>query len=332
MSSSEKELRLLVVEDSEDDFLLLVREIQRGGYHISYQRVENEAEMRSALADRDWDLIIADYTLPQFSGPAALDVLRKSGLDIPLVIVSGTITDEAAVLAMRSGAKDYLMKGNLKRLVPVVDRELFEARERSKRRRAEENLERQEEEKARLKRETEAATRRFMRDTVYAVTEGKLNLVSYQKAERLCRAAGSATEFHDAQKIKDIRTEVTNAALGLGMSEDRAYALVTAAGEALVNAFKHAGGGTASVYCLDDKVRVCIRDHGEGIESLILPSVALMTRFSTKRSMGFGYTIILDSVDTVYLATGKQGTCVIMDQAKEAATSEIGLNQLQDVW
>ena len=146
MCAVEPSIKLLVVEDSADDLLLMVREIKRSGYTVSYKRVESEEEMRSALASDDWDMIISDYTMPCFSGIAALDVLKSIGMDIPLVIVSGTITDETAVSAMRSGAKDYLMKTNLKRLGPVVEREIRESRERLERRLTEESLKSREEE------------------------------------------------------------------------------------------------------------------------------------------------------------------------------------------
>jgi anti-sigma regulatory factor (Ser/Thr protein kinase) len=284
------------------------------------------------LVEEAWDLIIADYTMPYFSGLAALDVLRTTGLDIPLVIVSGTITDETAVSAMRSGAKDYLMKSNLRRLVPVIEREICEARERAERRRVEENLRQREEEEVRRKQEAEAATKQFLRDTIFAVTDGRLSLVGYEEAEHLCPATCCIIEIFEPEKIGGIRLKVTDTALALNMSEDRVNALVTAVGEAVVNALKHAGGGAVSIHCTNHKIRVGVRDHGEGIESLILPTATLMTRFSTKRSMGFGYALMLSSVDAVYLATGKQGTFIILEQGIETMTSEISLAQLGDVW
>lgn len=332
MCSLDANLRLLIVEDSEDDFLLMTREVRRGGYRISCERVESEEEMHRALTRQDWDLIIADYTLPHFSGLSALRVLRESGLDIPLVVVSGTITDETAVSVMKSGAKDYLMKSNLKRLVPVIEREIREARERSERRRAEENLRMREQEEVRRKQEAEASTKQFLRDTISAVTDGRLDLISYEEAERLCPMNGCVIEIGDAEMIGFIRERVTEMSLALDMPEDRVHALVTAVGEAVANALKHAGGGTLSIHGMGDKIRVGIRDYGEGMESLILPTATLMTRFSTKRSMGFGYALILASVDVVYLATGKQGTFITMDKLVNARASDISLAQLPDVW
>jgi PAS domain S-box-containing protein len=120
-------LRVLIVEDSEDDTLLLVRELRREGYLPTYLRVDTAAAFTTALATQEWDLIIADYTLPQFTGMAALKLLQEQAKDIPFLVVSGIINESLAVEAMKSGAQDYLMKDNLRRLAPAVDRELREA-------------------------------------------------------------------------------------------------------------------------------------------------------------------------------------------------------------
>ena len=130
-------LRVLLVEDSEDDALLIAHELRRGDYAPAIWRVETEAAMRAAFAD-SWDVVISDHSLPQFSGEAALNLLKASGLDIPFIVVSGVIGEEVAIAAMKAGAHDYLMKGNLTRLVPAIQRELREAEERRRRRLAEE--------------------------------------------------------------------------------------------------------------------------------------------------------------------------------------------------
>jgi diguanylate cyclase (GGDEF)-like protein len=133
-------LRLLLVEDSMDDALLLVRELEVGGYDVTCERVETFQDMNAAL-DRDrWDVIIADYKMPKFSGTGALDLLRSRAIDSPFIFVSGTIGEDAAVAAMKRGADDYIMKGNLKRLVPAVQRELRDAQDRREHRNAEERL------------------------------------------------------------------------------------------------------------------------------------------------------------------------------------------------
>ena len=127
-------LRVLVVEDSEFDTRMLVGLLRAGGFEPEFERVETEGGMRTALGQAQWEVILADYNLPDFSAPRALEVLQESQLDIPFIIVSGGIGEDTAVAAMKSGAHDYLMKGNLARLVPAVERELREAAVRSSRR------------------------------------------------------------------------------------------------------------------------------------------------------------------------------------------------------
>jgi PAS domain S-box-containing protein len=133
-----KPLRVLIVEDSEGDALLLIHELERGGFEPAYERVETREAMQEAIRGREWDIVISDYVMPRFSGLNALNVLRESGLDLPFIILSGNIGEDIAVGAMKAGAHDYLIKGNLKRLTPAVERELREAEERRARRQAEE--------------------------------------------------------------------------------------------------------------------------------------------------------------------------------------------------
>ncbi|MEK6607976.1 MAG: hybrid sensor histidine kinase/response regulator [Myxococcota bacterium] len=133
-------LRVLIVEDSEDDCALVVRELRRGGYELTVERVETPEAMSAALERQRWDLVIADHALPRFSGPAALALLQKHGLDLPFIIVSGSIGEETAVATMRAGAHDYILKDNLGRLAAAVPRELRDAEGRRRRRRAEASL------------------------------------------------------------------------------------------------------------------------------------------------------------------------------------------------
>jgi two-component system, cell cycle sensor histidine kinase and response regulator CckA len=133
-------LRVLIIEDSEDDTLLIMHELKRGGYDPKYERVETAGAMNDALNQQEWDLVISDHSMPHFNSFNALDVLKKRGLDLPFFLVSGTIDEERAVSAMKAGVHDYIMKGNLPRLVPAIQRELREAEMRRKRKEAEEAL------------------------------------------------------------------------------------------------------------------------------------------------------------------------------------------------
>ncbi len=140
-----KPLRALIVEDNPDDAELLLRELRRGGYEVVSEQVETPHDMSAALEQRGWDVVISDYSMPRFSAPHALDVLKEKGLDIPFIIVSGTIGEETAVDAMKAGAQDYMVKGKLARLVPALERELRESHVRRERHLAEEALHESEE-------------------------------------------------------------------------------------------------------------------------------------------------------------------------------------------
>jgi len=130
-------LRVLIVEDSADDAELLLRELRRGGFEPSYRRAATPEEFVDALDRQEWDLILCDFTLAGFSGTQALSLVRSRGIDIPFIFVSGTISEETAVAAMRAGAQDYVIKNNLRRLVPAIERELREVDVRRDRQRAE---------------------------------------------------------------------------------------------------------------------------------------------------------------------------------------------------
>jgi len=125
--SARKPLRLLLVEDSEDDAELVVAQLHQGGYDVDVVRVETVEEMTAALRAGGRDIVISDYALPTFSAPAAFKALREAGLDLPFVMVSGTVGEEVAVELMRIGVHDFVLKGNMRRLTSVVERELRDA-------------------------------------------------------------------------------------------------------------------------------------------------------------------------------------------------------------
>ena len=118
-AGTDRELRVLHLEDSDLDHELMRAHLARGGLQVQLQRIDSEAAFLGAL-ERNWDAILSDYNLPGFSGLVALDLLKASGRDVPFILVSGEIGEDTAVEAMRNGASDYLLKNNLSRLVPAL--------------------------------------------------------------------------------------------------------------------------------------------------------------------------------------------------------------------
>ncbi len=120
-------LRALIVEDSEEDCALLLHALEHGGYEVAHQRVDTADGLHATLRESIWDCVISDFSMPGFSGISALKIVRSVDLDIPFIFVSGTIGEDVAVEAMRGGAQDYVLKGNLARLLPAIHRELLDA-------------------------------------------------------------------------------------------------------------------------------------------------------------------------------------------------------------
>jgi signal transduction histidine kinase len=129
-----RKLRVLIVEDNERDAALLVRELQRGGYDLAFTVVDTQDAMNAAIETQSWDLVVSDYSMPCFSAQAALALVKERALDLPFIIVSGTVGEEVAVEAMRAGAHDFMSKGKFTRLLPAIRRELQEAAGRAERR------------------------------------------------------------------------------------------------------------------------------------------------------------------------------------------------------
>lgn len=139
---NERPIRILAVEDSENDFRLAMRQLRKAGFAPDGRRVQDLPSLRQALQEGAWDAMISDFSMPGFSGLEALAEFRTTGMDIPFIFVSGTIGEEMAVAAMRAGANDYVMKENMRRLGPALERELAQVAQRAAHRQAEAELSR----------------------------------------------------------------------------------------------------------------------------------------------------------------------------------------------
>jgi PAS domain S-box-containing protein len=228
-----KQLRVLLVEDSEDDAVLLTRELQKGGYKPLVQRVETPEAMQKALTEKKWDVVISDYVMPKFSGLDALKLLHTTGIDLPFIVVSGKIGEDTAVEVMRAGAQDYIMKNNLIRLCPAIERELADVAVRKDRIETKEELHQsyEELEKANKKLQSEITERKKAEQDALQVKEHLKNVIDsatefivsvdrnnrittwnktaeelsgYKDKELLNRSISKLSLFDDPQQIQDI--------------------------------------------------------------------------------------------------------------------------------
>lgn len=197
-------LRVLMVEDSEDDALLIIDVLSRGGYEPTWERVCDPDAMAAALDRCPWGIIISDHGMPRFDALSALKLLRSKGLDVPFIIVSGAIGEDSAVAAMKAGANDYIMKDALARLVPAVTRELRDAETRRRQKRSEVSL-----------RESEARYRALFENsplpTIVVDSDGRVVTHNYKESDTGIREPGAGARMYvdfASNHENDIRAEL----------------------------------------------------------------------------------------------------------------------------
>jgi PAS domain-containing protein/anti-sigma regulatory factor (Ser/Thr protein kinase) len=258
-----------------------------------------DIEKYYSVSSRENEMLVAEVFLPDFR-PGGVYIWAKAS---PL----------------------YDSQGNLVGAVEAI-------RNITERKQAEEERRLRLEREWQIQAEAEEAKRQFYQKTVFSVTDGKLNLVTHDTTDALMECSSEELRLSSANDLSRVRDRVAEVAREAGMGEDRIHELIMAVGEAAANAVKHAGGGLLRVCVVNHEIRVCVSDEGAGMDALILPKATLMARFSTKASMGLGYSMILGLTDAVYLATGKQGTSLVIEKAVEEPVREMSLEALPDTW
>ncbi|MGA2780449.1 MAG: PAS domain S-box protein [Smithella sp.] len=201
-------LRVLIVDDSDDDAKLMIRQLHKGGYDPKWERVETAEDMEAALDREQWDIILCDYKMPSFSAPAAMKLVQDKNIDIPFIIVSGAIGEGTAVVAMKSGAHDYLMKDKLAKLVVAIEREIREAKMRRDKKKAEEMLRKSEENFRHSLDDSPLGIRIATTDgrTLYANQE-ILNIYGYDSVEELASTSHKKRYTPECYAEYEIRQE-----------------------------------------------------------------------------------------------------------------------------
>jgi anti-sigma regulatory factor (Ser/Thr protein kinase) len=202
----------------------------------------------------------------------------------------------------------------------------------TERRKAEEELRERREQERRIHAEAEVAKREFYRKTISSVTDGRLNLVSYDEIEDIVLPGGTSFDLDRSSELTELRKCVSKNCIDIGLSEDQAYSVVVATGEAAANAVKHAKGGSAVVSRNNGIVQILVKDSGQGMDALVLPRATLQKMFSTTMSMGLGYSLILTNVDRVYLATDTDGTWILMEKGTGNTEEQFDIDALPDGW
>ena len=200
-----KPIRVLIMQESVEDTEAILAELRKGAFEPTHGTADSALTMAGALESQEWDLIITEYSMPNFSAPAGLKVLEMNGLDVPFIIVSHAITEEIAVAVLKGGAHDYVMKNNLARLVPAVQRELREAEVREERRRVEGEQLRLHESLEQRVRELTALNRMFQTHQQQRAEVGQAARVLFESLQNIAHEAGRLSELTSDETPADLQ-------------------------------------------------------------------------------------------------------------------------------
>lgn len=180
--------------------------------------------------------------------------------------------------------------------------------------------------------EATEAKRLFYKGTVYSLTDGKLDLCTKSEINSDLTPNIEILNLSSPEELENLREQVEQLAKQVKLPDDQTHLFVTAVKEAAANAIKHAAGGIARIGIKDGMVQACIQDAGHGIDTLTLPKATLMSRYSTIRSMGLGYSLMLAAASQVHLATGQEGTWVLLEKKPNEREGDINIEELPDTW
>jgi len=322
------EARILIVDDSPSNCALLERILRKASYH-QVRCAMDPREVSGLFEEFAPDVMLLDLQMPHMDGFQILEQFAPrlhGGAQVPILVLTGDTARESKKRALKLGAKDFLTKPfdiaeivlriqNLieSRFLHVqLSRQNAELEERVQERTR--NLEWAQQQLLR----SEHEKKQFYRDVIRAVTHGKFQLVDEEEIPVYGEACVEVS-LNEVEGYAELRRELREIADTAGLPLEATEDIILAAGEAATNAIKHGSRGTCRIYRCEDRVIARISDEGSGIRSEDLPNSILVPGFSTKVSLGMGYTLMLKLSDCVWLATGPHGTVVQIEKGPRPA-------------
>lgn len=297
--------RVLVVDDNEANVVLLQKHLER---EYEVEVALNGEDALDKVGTFGPDLILLDIMLPGMDGYQVCERLKNDEETrfIPIIMLTNLTDMDDKIKGLEKGAEDFLIKPFDKLELRVRVKNLI---------RVKTLMEEKIENERRL--EMEKERRVIMRDVILAVSGGKLVLAEESEMEVMRRegqqVAGMEIRDKQSADVGVARALTEKSLLELGMDRDRVFDMVLCVSEAATNALKHAQGGTLDIYRVNGKAQVWLADSGGGIDFGLLPKSTLMRGWSSKMSLGYGFTILLELLDRVLLSTGRHGTTVVME-------------------